>query len=165
MTQPKKRSVRADSSAGKAAAVRAAIDKPLSPPRHVKLRPGDRPFWTNIVRARARDTWTDVDLAKAANLARCQADIERVSQELAEEGDVINNQRGTPIVNPKHNLLETLTRRELALSRALHVHAEATVGKSEDAAKKLQVEKVASESVNELRSHDSGGLIPGITIQ
>jgi hypothetical protein len=84
-----------------------------------------------------------VDLAKAANLARCQADIERISAELNNEGDTVRNERGTQIVNPKHSLLETLTRREIALSRAIHVHAEATVGKSEDAAKVLAAEKNA----------------------
>lgn len=119
---------------------------PIVPPEHIKLRDGDRPFWDAITRARARDTWNDVDLAKAANLARCQADIERIGAELMEESDVIKNERGTMVVNPKHALLETLSRREIALSRVIHVHAEATVGKSEDASKALATEKKARKS-------------------
>jgi len=97
-------------------------------------------------------------LVKAANLARCQSDIERISQELQDEGDTVTNERGTVVVNAKHALLETLTRREIAISRAIHVHAEATVGKSEDAAKKLATEKKAKESAKAA----DGGLIPGL---
>lgn len=159
MKQASKRSTRSDSTNGKAAAVKAAVEPVLAPPSYVSLRDADLPFWESIVRARARDTWTEVDLAKAANLARCQSDIERVQKDIDAEGDTVTNARGTQIVNPKHNLLETLTRRELALSRAIHVHAEATVGKSEDAAKKLQAEKEAVKSVSAVQSD---GLIPGV---
>ncbi len=73
------------------------------------------------MQARAATTWNNADLALAANLARTQADISRLSLELENEGDILENARGTPVVNPKHNLLETLTRRAVALSRALHV--------------------------------------------
>lgn len=159
MKQDSKRSIRSDSTKGKAAAVKSAVEPVLSPPSHIKLRDADLPFWESIIRARARDTWTDVDLAKAANLARCQADIERIQSEIDAETDIVINSRGTQIVNPKHSLLETLTRRELALSRAVHVHAEATTGKSEDAAKKLQVEREAVKSVTAV---EGDGLIPGV---
>lgn len=134
---------RSDSITSAVRASQNAARGDLPPPNYVKLRECDLVFWGAIVRARAYDTWTDVDLAKAANLARCQADIERISAELNDEGDTVRNERGTQIVNPKHSLLETLTRREIALSRAIHVHAEATVGKSEDAAKVLAAEKNA----------------------
>ena len=86
------------------------------------------PYWKAIVQARAKESWTTVDLQHAANLARCQADIERVQQELYEEGDVLENARGTQILNPKHQLLETLTRRSVTLSKLVQVHAVATVG-------------------------------------
>lgn len=160
MKQPRQRSVRADSAAGQKAAVSAAISPEIKPPQHVTLRKADLPFWSAIVRARARDTWTDVDLTKAANLARCQADIEAIQKKVRREGDIIVNSRGTQIVNPLHSLLETLTRRELALSRAVHVHAEATTGKSEDAARKLQEQQAAEESVEKVKPD---GLIPGIS--
>jgi len=110
----------------------------IKPPAHIKLRDGDIDFWNSVVSARARDTWNNADLENAANLARCKADIERLQSEITKEGDIIANDRGTQIINPKHTLLETLSRRAVALSRMLHVHAEATVGKSEDAAKSLQ---------------------------
>lgn len=117
-----------------------------APPDHVHLRDRDWPFWRSIVRARATDSWTDSDLECAANLARCKADIEKMQKEIDDEGDVVVNQRGTQIVNPKHSLLETLSRRAVALSRMLHVHAEATQGRARDTGERTKAEKQSQES-------------------
>lgn len=119
----------------------------IQPPAHCTLRDGDLPFWNSIVSARARDTWTASDLENAANLARCKADIERLQGEITAEGDIIVNDRGTQIINPKHTLLETLSRRGVALSRMIHVHAEATVGESRDAPKALKAQKDAESAI------------------
>jgi hypothetical protein len=129
------------------AAVSAAQAAAIEPPAHVRLRESDWPFWASIVHARAKENWTAPDLENAANLARCKADIERISREIEAEGDTIENQRGTRVVNPKHTLLETLTRRSMALSRMLHVHAEATVGKSEDEQKSSKTARKARETM------------------
>ena len=115
----------------------------IDPPSHVSLRDGDRPFWDAIVSARASTTWNTADLEQAANLARCKADIERLQKELTEQGDIIENDRGTQVINPRHTLLEVLSRRSVALSRMLHVHAEATVGRSEQQAKRAAPEQDA----------------------
>jgi hypothetical protein len=141
-----KRKQRSDSST---AAVAAAQAGRIEPPAHVHLRACDWPFWASIVHARARENWTAPDLENAANLARCKADIERISAEIQAEGDTVLNQRGTQIVNPKHNLLETLTRRCMALSRMLHVHAEATVGKSEDEQAASKTTRRAKDAVQD----------------
>lgn len=151
---------RSDSAASAVKAAQAVAAGVIEPPTHVKLRDGDRPFWESLVRARARDTWNTADLENCANLARCKADIERITAEIESEGDIVVNERGTQIVNPKHALLETLTRRNMALSRMLHVHAEASVGKSEDAAKALATEKKAAQAQDKAKSDAS--LIPGI---
>ena len=121
--------------------VRMVQSKVPEPPAHVNLRDCDYPFWDSIVRARDYKSWTASDLEHAANLARCKADIERLQVEINEEGDTIINQRGTPIVNPKHTLLETLSRRSVALSRMLHVHAEATVGESRHQTKRSSMQR------------------------
>lgn len=110
--------------------------EPPEPPAHVYLRDCDKPYWRSIVCARDYSAWIESDLEQAANLARCKADIDRLSREISQEGDVVVNQRGTQIVNPKHQLLETLSRRSVALSRMLHVHAEATEGDSGDQKKR-----------------------------
>ena len=119
------------------AAVSAAQAGAIEPPAHVRLRECDWPFWASIVHARARENWTAPDLEN----------IERISREIEAEGDTIENQRGTRVVNPKHTLLETLTRRSMALSRMLHVHAEATVGKSEDEQKSSKAARKARETM------------------
>ncbi|AEC22296.1 putative TerS protein (plasmid) [Pusillimonas sp. T7-7] len=150
--------VRSDSATAAVKAAQAVAAGPISPPDYITLREGDRPFWDAIVTARARDTWNNSDLENAANLARCKADIERLQGEIDIEGDTLKNDRGTMVVNPKHSLLETLTRRAMALSRMLHVHAEATVGKSEDAAKALKNEKDAKKASEQVEDT----LIPGL---
>ena len=150
----KKKRTRSDTAQ---AAVEAFNDaaKPINPPEHIHLRPGDLPFWHSVVSARARSTWTSADLENAANLTRCKADIERLQKEIDAEGDTIENARGTMVVNPKHTLLETLSRRAVALSRMLHVHAEATVGDSRDSKKAAENQAKATATLD---SHND--LIP-----
>lgn len=120
---------RTDTVAGAVTTMAGALGE-IQPPEHVNIPEGAMPFWKSITKARAADRWNDADLESAGELARTKYNIERLNLEVVAEGDVIENQRGTPIVNPKHNLLETLTRRMVSLSRLLQVHAEATQGKS-----------------------------------
>lgn len=143
-TTPKRN--RSDSNAAAVRAAQAAALGPIDPPAHLTLREGDRPFWNAIVTSRARDTWTMIDLCTAGNLARAQADIERLQVDLDTSGYVLGD--GKP--NPIAALIETLTRRSVALSRALHVHAQATVGRSENAAKVLALEKAATTENDDL---------------
>ncbi len=142
-TTPKRN--RSDSAAAAVRAAQAAALGPLDPPEHVALRDGDRPFWNAIITSRARDTWTLIDLCTAGNLARTQADIERLQAELDVAGYVVDEKP-----NPLAALIETLTRRSVALSRALHVHAQATVGRSADASKGLALEKAAAAAHDDL---------------
>ena len=136
---------RSDSAAAAVVAAQSAALGPLDPPAHVTLRDGDRPFWNSIMLARARDTWTKIDLTTAATLARCHADIEKLQADLDATGYLIDGK-----ANPLCALIETLTRRAVALSRCLHVHAEATVGRSEDAAKALANERAAEDEDDDL---------------
>lgn len=150
---------RSDSAAAAVAAAQFAALGPLQPPEHVTLRPCDRPFWDAIVVARARETWTTADLATAAVLARTRADIEQLQSEVDQEGFTIPGGKGVPIVNPKHKLLETMTRRAVSLSRVLHVHAEAVIGRSRDAANALHNERQAA-----LDLEDDDDLIPRLRL-
>ncbi len=145
-TTPKRQ--RSDSAAAALTAHKNAAMGPIKPPAHVALRPGDRPFWVAIMQARARDTWTEADLVAAGNLARAQADIERLQTELDAQGYVIDGK-----ANPLAALIETLSRRCVVLTRLLHIHALATVGRSADAGKALATERAA-------REQDADDLIP-----
>ena len=106
------------------AAIKAMMDAaepPPLPPKHMKLKDRDIPFWDNIVRSRARADWAASDLIVAVQLARTMASIEEEQARLDAEGSVIENARGTPVMNPRHTVLEGLARKELALMRALRM--------------------------------------------
>lgn len=146
----KKRSDSAD------AAINAMLNaaKPLPDvPAHVRLRDQDLPFWDNIVRARARDEWSDADLIVGAQLARCMADIEAESIKLDSEGSVIENQRGTPVMNPRHAVLEQLARREMALMRSLQMTGSAK-GDKRDVEKSRQLQRQAEKARESLADED-----------
>lgn len=148
---------RSDSATSAVAAMQAAAAGPIKPPSFVNIRKADKPFWDSIVRARTRDSWTDSDLVMAGNLARCLSDIERLQKEIDIEGDVVLNARDTQVINPKHSLLETLSRRAVALSRTLQVHAQATQGESRDQGKKATKQRAAEKVMAE---QDDEDLIP-----
>jgi hypothetical protein len=148
---------RTDTVKGAVSAMAGALSE-IAVPEHVDVPEGAMKFWRSITKARAADRWTDADLEVAAELARTKANIERLNGEIVSEGDIIVNERGTPIVNPKHNLIETLTRRMVALSRMLQVHAEATQGKSRDQVKANQAQADAGKAADEAESD----LIPGL---
>ncbi|MYN11782.1 TerS protein [Pusillimonas sp. TS35] len=113
---------------------------PLQPPACVTLRPGDKPFWDAITKARARHTWNEGDLITAANLARTQADIEALQKLVDAEGYIVEGK-----INPAAQMVETLTKRVASLSRILHVHAEATLGRARDNGKTLGIQEPAAE--------------------
>lgn len=136
---------RADSAIFRADAVKAAIDG-VQPPSHIALTAEHMPFWHAITQARHKDSWTQIDLAHAANLARTQHDIEKEQALLEGEGSVIFNERGTPVKNPRCAILEDLTRRAISLSRILQVHALATVGESKESRGKNSKARAAQET-------------------
>lgn len=110
------RKTRADSNS---AAVTAMADaaKPLpTVPKHVTLLPRDLPFWDAIVKARTRAEWSDCDLILAAQLARCQSDIEREYAQLAVEGTIVGTR-----TNPRAQIVEILTKRQNAIMRQLRL--------------------------------------------
>lgn len=93
------------------------------------------------------------DLVVAAQLARCQADIESESQALETEGSVIENGRGTPVMNPRHAVLEQLARREMAMMRSLQMVGSAR-GKREDLEKGRKLQRQAEQVRKELADDD-----------
>ena len=130
---------RADSSAAAVvAAQNVALGMP-DPPVHVDLPTSALPYWTAILRNRPRDRWNDLDLANAAELAMLHDDMARLRALIRRQGDVDSD--GKP--HGAHRLLDTAGRRAIALSRLLHVHPEATEGRSRDAGNALANEQKA----------------------
>ncbi|NLY35289.1 MAG: TerS protein [Alcaligenaceae bacterium] len=130
------------------AAIRAtqnAAKPPIEPPACINLRPADRPFWDRIVSSKARDNWTEIDLVTAGHLARAQADIEILQQQIDSDGYVVDGK-----VNPAAQMLETLSKRTIALTRVLQVHALATVGRSADTVNAAKLEREAAQFDDDL---------------
>lgn len=137
-------------------AVRAAIAAAKGlpqPPAHVRLRDADKPFWDGVVCARARDEWSEADLVVAAQLARCQRDIEVESETLDGEGTVVVNDRGTQVCNPRVSVLEQLARREMALMRTLRMGGRIS-GDSRDDQAKRKLERKARQTQAELEEDE-----------
>ena len=124
---------RSDSAKSAAKAHQNAAQAPIEPPGYVALPEPCKPFWQAIVTSRPRDTWTDADLVQAANLARTLHAIESAQ-----------------VGSDDH---AKLTRLAMALSRAVYVHATATVGRAADAVQEATAERKA-------RQDDGDDLIP-----
>ena len=124
---------RSDSAKSAAKAHQNAAQAPIEPPGYVALPEPCKPFWQAIVTSRPRDTWTDADLVQAANLARTLHAIE-----------------SAPVGSDDH---AKLTRLAMALSRAVYVHATATVGRAADLVNASTAERSA-------RQDDGDELIP-----
>ena len=129
---------RSDSTEAHVETMQAASAGVIPVPEGVTMFPEDEPFWKAVTEARPRSTWTTIDLMHAATLARTLRDMEMYF-----EGEV-ELDVGT---------FDKLSRRAMALSRMLHVHALATVGRSGDAAGLAAMER-------EAREQDDDDLIP-----
>lgn len=144
---------RADSASSAVKAMIDAAKGEIEPPAHVTLRERDLPFWAGIVRARARDEWSDADLVVAAQLAKCQSDIEVEQTALDGETTVVTNERGTACVNPRVSVLEQYARREMALMRTLRMGGR-VAGDSRDEAGRRKVQRGAEKARKDLEEED-----------
>lgn len=124
------------------------------PPDHVRLRPGDMPFWEGILRARAREEWNDANLVIGAQLARCQHDIEVESLLLEADGTVVTNDRGTQVVNPRVAVLEQFARREMALMRCLQMGGRVSVSDPRGLVASRKLQRTADEAHRQLAEDD-----------
>ena len=143
----KSRKNRIDSVTAEVAMIQA---KPPKPPDYIKLKAKELPFWNSIINAKAFDSWTEPDLEIAANLARCKADIERLQNEIRIESDIMMNAAGSPIINPKHKLIQDLIRQSIALSRLIQIHAAATIGQPRHQARRNQKQRELQDTLKGL---------------
>lgn len=128
---------------------------PKAPP-YIKLHSDVEIRFNEIVRAREFSAWTTVDLEHAATLANALADLDRLRHEVISEGEILINHRGDQVLNPRLKLIETLSRRSIALSRLLHVHPQATAGQSQKQGQRNQQHRDAMAALNAI---DDDGLL------
>ncbi|MCC8618915.1 hypothetical protein [Xanthomonas vesicatoria] len=151
----KTRNRRSDSVTAAVLAAKNVAAGGLQPPSHIEFPQEAWPHWAAIIGNRARDRWNDLDLINAAELAMIHADIARLRALVRKEGDTIAGGK----VHPAHKLLDTAGRRAIALSRMLHVHPEATEGRSRDAGNALNLQRQAEKAAT-----NSDPLIPRLVV-
>ena len=152
MATKAKRTRAVDTAAGAVKAMLNAAQPLLTPPAHCAMRSGDAPFWKGVIEARARDEWTESNLVIAAQLARCQFDIEDQQKLLYSEGHVVVNERGTPIANPRHTVLEKLRSSQMMLMRSLALVG-SDVARGRDLAGKRKLEQESRKLRGELEEN------------
>lgn len=151
---------RIDSAVG-AVATMAASTRDLSPPKHLKLRRGDQPFWDAVISERAKSEWTDADLAVAANLARAMADAEKLAAFSVDRG---GNVKITVLIQTIE-LSDKLARRIVTLRRALGMDNRAKHGEQRDVSKRRDIAKGIEGGHNPIADDDDGLLARPGTIQ
>ena len=155
MSQVKKtRKKRSDSKEAQTKAMANAIQKEIPPPEWANLTEIEAMFWGFIIEARPLDKWDHVDQTHAVNLSRCFAAIDYNHQQLLQEGETLENNRGTPVQNPRQGTIETLTRRSVTLSRLLHIHPEAKHGESRHQRQQKEEEDRAREAASKVDGDD-----------
>jgi hypothetical protein len=123
------------------------------PPEHVAISPLAMPHYLHIVRARARDEWNDLQLTVAAQLAECFVEQEEERQEMAKEGRVLKNERGTMVANPRVSILEQMARRQMALMRTLQMGGR-SIGDPRQPLNKRKNEATARKLAEEVAEED-----------
>ena len=129
------RKQRIDSNAAAVKVMGSALRK-LEPPAHVRMQDGDWPFWHSVIAEFARSEWTDHQLELAAMLARAMADLEREQYDLRSEGSVMKSEKGTPVVNPRKQVVQMHAGTILSMRRSLSLHARAQGGEARDVGKR-----------------------------
>lgn len=109
-------------------------------PDHMSLRDADWPYWYAILDSRAYDTWYTSDLCLAVQLAKCLNDLDIIQQQLEVEGYTYSNAdviRKHPAVEIQDKKIGQVGK----LSRALHVHATALLGRAEDTGNRTRIQR------------------------
>uniref|UniRef100_UPI0035CA58EC hypothetical protein n=1 Tax=uncultured Sphingomonas sp. TaxID=158754 RepID=UPI0035CA58EC len=151
---------RIDSATG-AVATMAAATRDLSPPKHLKIRRGDLPFWDAVIKERAKSEWTDADLAVAANLTRAMADAERIATMTVDAGGHVQIEDVVKSIE----LSDKLARRIVTLRRALGMDNRAKNGEQRDVDRRREHAKGIEGGHNPMADDGDGLLARPSTLQ
>ena len=142
------RKQRIDSNAAAVKIVQGAT-RQIQPPSHVPLDDVDWPFFESVIEEFARSQWTEHAVEIASMLARTMANLESEQRALREEGFTSKSDRGTPVVNPRVQVVKGLTSDILSFRRSLQLHARAQNGEARDAGKGKQQGKALEVKFND----------------
>lgn len=117
----KQRRQRSDSGEAAIKAAQNAAMADHEPPASYPLKDYEMPFFTDILHARSRDDWRDVDIHLAAQLARCMSDIQREETRLQEEDTVQILASGKMEENPRIKVIGRYKTIQGAIMRTLQI--------------------------------------------
>lgn len=137
------------------AAKNVAMGDPM-PPAHVQISTDALPDYRAIVRARTREEWSEYDLLVAAQMAECIAKQREFDALIVLEGDVIKNDKGTLVANPRVSMLERLAGRQLAYTRILQMggRVPGTAGDKRKKQAGRQLERGARQAADEVEDNE-----------
>lgn len=151
---------RTDSVAGQQEVMEGALNPFIEPPEHLRVTQDIRPFWDVIIKGKAKRAWLDQDLVVAAELAGIHYQMVHLRGEITSNPAVLGDPE-----HPIHKLLDMVAKRGRMLAAHLQIHPEATQGKSREQTKQNQAHQEATPKAEPNSNGDTGGLIPGTTIQ
>lgn len=115
-----------------AAALQAKLTGQPVFPFPAELKEEHKPYWTETVNSKPHDYFTLSDVHLLKLYCRVAADIDRLDREISEEGSVILNMRGNPVVNPRVLVRSIAETRLLALSTKLRLQPSARYDSEND---------------------------------
>ena len=83
-------------------------------------------LWRTFTAARSREDWLPHDLIMVCKLVQLELDIRQARLNLAEQGFVVMNERGTMVENAWLRAFDTLSRMQLAVIRSLSMNSSAS---------------------------------------
>ena len=97
--------------------------KPIGLPFGVRLETEEeQAIWDAFTRARSKDDWRSMDLILLSKVVKLEYQIRQHTRELDKVGVIMENKRGTPIVNPLVSIIDTFERRQLAVIRSMSLN-------------------------------------------
>ena len=145
------------------AALLAKDGKPIFP-FPPELPEKHKPYWTELVNSRPHDYFNRGDIPLLKLYARVAHDIDILDREIEENGDVINNARGNPVVNPKVLVRSIAETRLMALATKLRSQPASRYDSVNDKAQSEKVKKAkraADAIMDEQGDGDDGDLLAG----
>lgn len=128
----------------------AELARPLPEPP-IELSERGAKHWERIIRSKRPDAWTDSDLFLAADLAEDYGELERARNLMRNQPPVIpiEGKKGRFVRHPLLDHIDALQPRILSKCRALHIHANATVGRVDHQTGKNQAARDLASAIED----------------
>lgn len=124
-----------------------------------ELKDAHKPYWAELVNSKPHDYFNRGDIPLLKLYCRAAADIDRLDEEIAEEGSVIPNARGNPVVNPKVIVRSIAEGRLMSLSTKLRAQPASRYDSENDrkqSAKKAKADSSARALDEDDAAHSGG---------